>query len=53
MMRTILITGATSGFGKGTAYRFAKENYRLILTGKRCGRDHSLYSQPSRQDQCK
>lgn len=34
-MKTILITGATTGIGKATAYRFAIENFRLIITGRR------------------
>lgn len=35
MKKTIFITGATSGFGKATAEIFAKNGYRLILTGRR------------------
>jgi len=30
-----MITGATSGFGKATAVRFAKNGYNIIITGRR------------------
>lgn len=35
MRQKAIITGATSGIGKATAYIFAKNNYDLILTGRR------------------
>jgi len=35
MNRTILITGATSGFGKAIAEKFATENWNCIITGRR------------------
>lgn len=35
MSKTVLITGATSGIGKACAEIFAKNNFRLILTGRR------------------
>jgi 3-hydroxy acid dehydrogenase / malonic semialdehyde reductase len=35
MKKTILVTGATSGFGKAIAEKFAKEGNDLIITGRR------------------
>lgn len=34
-MKTILITGATAGFGEATAKLFAQNNWNLIITGRR------------------
>jgi len=34
-MKTVLITGATSGIGRETARAFAKNNYKVILCGRR------------------
>lgn len=42
MQKTICITGATSGFGKACAQRFAAERWRLILTGRREDRLQAL-----------
>jgi 3-hydroxy acid dehydrogenase/malonic semialdehyde reductase len=35
MNRIIMITGATSGFGRATALKFAKNGYNVIITGRR------------------
>src|SRR2546423_7472555 len=35
MKKIVLITGATSGFGEACAYKFAQNNYNLILNGRR------------------
>lgn len=35
MNKIIMVTGATSGFGKAIAYRFAKNGYNVIITGRR------------------
>jgi len=42
MPKTILITGATSGFGKAIAERFAKDGENLIITGRRLNRLNQL-----------
>lgn len=42
MSHTILITGATSGFGAACARRFAAAGWRLILTGRRTDRLQQL-----------
>jgi NADP-dependent 3-hydroxy acid dehydrogenase YdfG len=45
MTKTILITGATSGFGAACARRFAAGGWRLILTGRRRERLESLQTE--------
>ncbi len=42
MEKYVLITGATSGFGKACAEKFAKEGWNLILTGRRSDRLQTL-----------
>ncbi len=38
MKKTVMITGATAGFGEAAAHEFAKNGYDLILTGRRLER---------------
>ena len=40
--KIVMITGATSGIGKATAELFARNGYRLIMTGRRAERLHDL-----------
>jgi 3-hydroxy acid dehydrogenase / malonic semialdehyde reductase len=35
MNKIIMITGATTGFGRATAIRFAKNGFNIIITGRR------------------
>ncbi|SHI64747.1 hypothetical protein SAMN04488096_103170 [Mesonia phycicola] len=48
MNKTALITGATSGIGKATAIELAKENFNLILCGRRKSRLEDLKTQLSK-----
>ena len=42
MKKIVFITGATSGFGEASAYKFASHGYRLILNGRRIERLEKL-----------
>ncbi len=52
MIKTVLITGATSGIGRATAFRLAKEKCRLILSGRRSERLEELKNKLMRQYGC-
>jgi len=40
--KIVLITGATAGFGRATAIKFAEHNYNVIITGRRQERLNEL-----------
>lgn len=48
MSSIVFITGATSGFGKAIAYKFASHGYDLVITGRRKDRLEEL-----QKDLCK
>ncbi len=41
-MKTVMITGATSGFGEAAAHRFAAAGWRIVATGRRAERLEAL-----------
>jgi 3-hydroxy acid dehydrogenase / malonic semialdehyde reductase len=45
MAKTVFITGATSGFGKACAEKFAGNGYNVIITGRRQDRLNELQQQ--------
>lgn len=49
MHKTILITGATSGFGKAAALKFAADGWNIIITGRRNERLVELEQQLSNE----
>ncbi len=50
MKKTVLVTGATAGFGKAIAQKFAEKGHRLIITGRREDRLKSLKAELIAQD---
>lgn len=48
MPKTLLITGATSGFGRATAVRFAAAGWRVVATGRRADRLDALAAEIGR-----
>ena len=50
MNKIIMVTGATSGFGKAIATRFAKEGYDVIITGRRKERLEELRKELLKSD---
>lgn len=47
MVKTIVISGATSGFGRSCAERFAEEGWKLILIGRRAKRLEEMWKELS------
>src|SRR4051794_38696929 len=42
MALTVLVTGATAGFGQAIARRFVRDGHRVIATGRRADRLQAL-----------
>lgn len=49
MSKIVFITGATSGFGRAAARRFAADGWSLVLTGRRLERLQALQDELGRQ----
>jgi NADP-dependent 3-hydroxy acid dehydrogenase YdfG len=53
MNKIILITGATSGFGKAIAEKFASQKWNCIITGRRADRLHQFADELRTKHQCR
>ena len=45
MIKTVLITGATTGIGKATAVAFAKKGFNVVATGRKIEKEQELVEQ--------
>ncbi len=52
MKKTVLITGATSGIGKSTAFLLAERGFRLIITGRRKDRLQQICNEIASKTEC-
>jgi NADP-dependent 3-hydroxy acid dehydrogenase YdfG len=53
MNKIILVTGATSGFGKAIADKFASQQWNCIITGRRSDRLHEFADELRAKYQCR
>jgi 3-hydroxy acid dehydrogenase / malonic semialdehyde reductase len=53
MQKTVMITGATAGFGKACAQEFAANGYNVIITGRRTERLQELKQELENKFSCK
>jgi 3-hydroxy acid dehydrogenase / malonic semialdehyde reductase len=51
--KIIFITGATAGFGKAIAFKFAEHGFDLILNGRRTERLHAIEKELSELYGCR
>jgi 3-hydroxy acid dehydrogenase / malonic semialdehyde reductase len=51
MNNTVLITGATSGFGQSCARRFSENNWNIVLIGRRVDRLNALKAELTNKSQ--
>ena len=52
MSNTVLITGATSGFGAAAVRRFAAAGWKVVATGRRAARQGAFLQDGCRSAPC-